>query len=136
MHKDKWPNDVNVRWPNFTISEVECKCGCGQVPEFELMTALQRLRDRVRFPLSINSGFRCEEYDTSIKGAGVHPTGLAVNIGVGYDKAYEVVKWATHFGFTGVGVKGRGDPRFIHIDMIPEGEDQSHPRPRFWTYDS
>jgi len=136
MQKDKWPHDANIRWPNFTSSEVECKCGCNEVPEVEFMVALQRLRDRCYFPLIINSGFRCETYDKYVLGAGIHPTGLAVDISVVHAKAYTVVKWATHFGFTGVGVRGKGINPFVHIDMLPEGEGIPCPRPRFWTYDS
>ena len=98
------------------------------------MKALQLIRDRVQFALPVNSGFRCETYDKSIGGAGVHPTGLAADIGVGWDKAYELIKWATHYHIFGIGVKGRGATRYVHIDMIPENEDGPHPRPRVWTY--
>jgi len=134
MNPIDWPSMASQWWPNFTISELECKCGCGGLPELKLMHALQRLRDRVAFPLPITSGFRCEEYDKSIGGAGVHPTGLAVDIGIGRAKAYEAIKWATHYGFTGIGDKGKGTSRFIHIDMLPITEEGSHPRPRKWTY--
>ncbi len=130
MNPIDWPEDYESLWPNFTAEEVECKCGCGFVPEVEFMHLLQRLRDRVAFPLQINSGFRCIEYDRKIGGVGAHSTGLAVDIGVGREDAFHVVKWATHFGFTGIGVKGSGDTRFIHIDAIPVGPT----RPTIWSY--
>jgi len=134
MQRNDWPTDARVRWPNFTAGEMECKCGCGGVPEFKFMDALQRLRDRVKFAIPVTSGFRCDDYDKYARGAGVHPSGLAANLGVDKAKAYYVIKWAMHLGFTGIGDKGRGDNRFVHIDMISENEDTHHPRPRKWTY--
>lgn len=134
MHKSEWPANYKDIWPNFTIEEMECKCGCEGVPETSFMTLLQSLRHCFSFPLPVTSGFRCEDYDKYIGGAGVHPTGLAADIAVGYSNAHGVLRWSLQFGFTGIGVKGHGVNRFVHLDTLPLGEEHDHPRPRVWTY--
>ncbi len=136
MNKAEWlfhTQPENVSWPNFTFEEMECSCGCGEAPELIFMDKLQLLRDRVGFSLPVTSGFRCETYDKSIGGAGVHPTGLAADIAISRAKAHIFIKWAMHYGMTGIGIKGRGDRRFVHVDMLSE-DMKSHPRPTIWTY--
>ena len=45
---------------NFTKSEFECPCGCGQQSvDTELAEKLQLIRDKVDRPLKITSGYRC-----------------------------------------------------------------------------
>lgn len=134
MLQSNWPSDVATRWPNFTASEMECKCGCGQVPEIRFMNGLQFIRYELDSPLMVTSGFRCLAYDARIGGANVHPTGFAADISIGYRAAYLLISEATPV-MTGIGIAGRGDNRFVHLDMLPLGETHDHPRPRIWTYD-
>ena len=58
---------------NFNKSEFECKCGC-EMPEdvsleiTKLSSQLQYIRDFVRQPIKITSGYRCESHNKSIGG--------------------------------------------------------------------
>ena len=123
------------RWANFTIEEMRCKGTglCEMDPYF--MDSLQALRVACGFPFPVTSGFRAEEYDDSIGGAGVHPTGKAVDLQIYGHRVFEVVKLAAKFGFTGIGLSQKGDysRRFIHLDTLPVG-GSGHPRPWIWTY--
>ena len=74
---------------NFSISEFECNCGnCKMTADvknnvFKLAEQLQILRDKVKKPIKINSGFRCVSYnDNVIKGAkrSQHKLGKAADI--------------------------------------------------------
>ena len=49
--------------PNFSVSEMSCKCGYGKhgIDE-EFMRMLQELRNQVG-PLRISSGFRCDAHN-------------------------------------------------------------------------
>lgn len=124
-------------WKNFTPKEMACK-HCGElkiVPVF--MDNLQALRDMTG-QLPINSGYRCPEYDREIGGAGVHPTGMAVDIGIAGVLAFLLLSRVFKGPiFTGIGIRQKGpwSGRFIHLDTLPEGVE-AHPRPRIWTYDA
>jgi zinc D-Ala-D-Ala carboxypeptidase len=68
---------------SFKVSELRCKCGCGRCemdPKF--MEVLQKLRDTVRFPLTITSGFRCDKHNRAVGGASssMHKIGIAADI--------------------------------------------------------
>ena len=58
---------------NFNLSEFHCKDGT-KVPEIyianviELIQNLQVLRDKIRFPIHVNSGFRTPEYNKKVGG--------------------------------------------------------------------
>ncbi len=124
-----WP------WQNFTPYEMRSRDSGSIlfVPAF--MQRLQALRDRMGFALTVTSGYRSPAYDGSMGGAGVHPTGRAVDIEIAGERAFLLFAAAFDLGFTGVGSKQSGPwpGRFIHLDDLPIG-DESHPRPRHWTY--
>lgn len=77
---------------NFSLSEFECKCGKCEMPSdvlknvSELAKQLQILRDCIKKPITINSGYRCPEHNASPKVKGSknsqHLTGKAVDIKV------------------------------------------------------
>ena len=59
---------------NFNLSEFECKCGCEIPKEVlpniqKLANQLQVLRTATEQPIRINSAYRCEEHNNSIKGS-------------------------------------------------------------------
>lgn len=112
-----------------------CHCGCGGLPEHELMLFLEDIRERLGFPLKISSGYRCPAYNARVSRTGLtgpHTTGLAVDIKVWGNKALSLLGVATLDGASGIGVSQKGDEssRFIHVDII-EDEDT---RPALWSY--
>lgn len=120
-------------WRYFSVEELRCKCGCGRWDmDHVYMDRLVALREDLGFPFPINSAYRCVEYDQSIGGAGVHPTGHATDIGVSGHQALQLVSRATAHGMTGVGVKQKGTGRFVHLDDLQPEEHP--PRPWIWTY--
>jgi len=76
---------------NFSKSEFDCKCNCGvcEMPiniyhnMVKVANQLQILRDYIGKPITINSGYRSEEYNASIKGSSKkshHVMGRAADI--------------------------------------------------------
>ena len=124
-----WPTK---RWPNFSYREIACRTTgtCDMDPIF--MDRLQSLRDRLGFGLTITSGYRAPSSPVEAQkpgGPGSHSMGLAVDIGVQGEKAYQVLKGALEMGFTGVGINQKGTGRYIHLDTATHV-----PRPAIWSY--
>ena len=70
---------------NFSRSEFECKCGCGEAEVSPLLIEqLQKLRDYTGEPIRITSGRRCEAHNAAVGGAknSQHLLGLAADISV------------------------------------------------------
>ena len=127
-----WPTD---RWPNFAFTEMACQetgeCGIDET----MMDRLQQLRDNYGFPLTITSGYRSPRH--SIEEAkempGTHSMGRAVDISCAGVDAFEILTEALVVGFTGIGVKQKGEHRFLHLDDLKLGEHTA-PRPTIWSY--
>lgn len=125
-------------WPDFTPDELRCK-GTGIlliVPSS--LTKLQMLRDRLGFPLSVNSAYRSPSYNDAIASTGLdgpHTTARAYDLDVVGARAFQVVDLAPAFGFTGIGVKQHGphNKRFVHLDDLADNETKG-PRPWLWSY--
>jgi uncharacterized protein YcbK (DUF882 family) len=74
---------------NFNLSEFACKSG-ARFPQnvvaniMRLAEALQVIRDEVKAPISITSGYRSPEHNTKIGGApnSTHTTGMGVDFKV------------------------------------------------------
>ena len=118
---------------NFSKKELECKCGCGKCDmDLELLDALQALRDRLGFPLSITSGFRCEEHNKKVGGARAskHLKGQAVDISImtppfrnNQHNLKALLKEALKDDrINGIGVANS----FLHLDIREE--------PALWSY--
>ena len=119
-------------YANFTEDEMRCS-HCGLVdmqPDF--MKRLQRVRDCYHRPMRINSAFRCAEFDEALGGAGVHPTGQAVDVAVWGENVFRLMVAAINCDMRGLGFKQHGLPggRYMHLDDLG-GERK---RPRVWTY--
>lgn len=102
-------------------------------PEF--MGLIVEIRFELDFPFPVHSAFRCVRYDREIGGAGIHPTGECIDIGVYGFRAWKLVQAATRKGITGIGVKQHGSPhakRFVHLDIVEATE--TRPRPFLWSY--
>ena len=106
---------------SFTFDEMACKnCRhCGGVSDMNehFMMKLQNLRDSCKFPLPVNSGFRCAQKNIDCNGhvGSAHLTGEGADLRVDRDKARVVIQKAIEMGFS-VGIQQRGNSRFIHVD--------------------
>jgi uncharacterized protein YcbK (DUF882 family) len=119
----------------FKREEFKCKhCGAEKMdPAF--LVLLDELRHRCGFPLPVTSGYRCPAYNDKVSTTGPngpHTTGKAADIGVSRHRAYDVLRHALAMGFTGIGVKQKGEERFVHLDTLTE--PQAAPRPTVWSY--
>jgi len=68
---------------NFSLREFRCKCGCGNViVEPSLVNLLQTIRNNIRRPIYILSGYRCKGHNRQIGGAenSFHTQGKAADI--------------------------------------------------------
>ncbi len=124
------------KYRNFSRSEFECKCGCGQAEMSDMfMTLLQNLRTKCATPFVISSGYRCPDHNDAVSGSGrdgPHTTGKACDISIRGELAWIVLAHAMRTGLPGIGIKQHGDGRFIHLDML---SNDTHPRPRVWSYE-
>ena len=121
------------RWTYFTVEELTCHCGCGQMKmDGDFMLKLVALRDLLGFSLPISSGYRCPAHNAAVSStgdAGPHTTGKAADIVASYQKARQIVDMAGKMGFLGIGIRQHGpvSNRIVHLDMVPGPE-------RIWTY--
>lgn len=101
---------------HFTEAELACKCGCGKANmDLAFMTKLEALRVEYAEPMVITSGFRCNNYNTAVKGSksSRHMFGQAVDVAVAEPaKRFRLVELAFKHGFRGIGCDGA----FVHLD--------------------
>ena len=121
---------VEMLTPNFSRAEMECKCGCGlDNMDENFMKMLQQLRDKLG-ALPITSGVRCEEHKKREGGypKSAHLQSKAADIRIFGPRALALVEEARRIGFSGVGIKQKGEhaKRFIHLDILP--------RQALWSY--
>lgn len=116
----------------FTDKELSCACCKENKFSDETLAKLNKLREFCQFSFAVNSGYRCEAYNTLKGYTQTHATGQAVDIALTHKQAYIVISNAKKFGFTGLGVKQKGSGRFIHLDDLSELPHR--PRPHIWSY--
>lgn len=122
---------------HFKEHELECRCGCGRSEmDIEFMEMLEDMRVWHGKPIILSSAFRCPSYNNRISSTGYngpHTTGQAVDILVHAIDAYEILRAAFMFNFTGIGINQKGNlgGRFIHLDSLTEPD---YPRPRVFSY--
>jgi len=105
---------------NFKEEEFNCKCSeCGMKVPHKMSPAviydLQLIREVVKRPLTITSGYRCEKHpsESRKKSPGQHSKGTAVDIKVSNGaEAFEIVKHGLLLGARGFAY-GNG---FVHLD--------------------
>ena len=129
---DTWPID---RWPNFAFAEMACQETGECKMDKATMDRLQLLRDYCRLPLTITSGYRSPLHSIEAAKAapGTHSMGRAVDIACSGIQAFKILTEALAVGFTGIGVKQKGEHRFLHLDDLKPGEHTA-PRPTIWSY--
>lgn len=102
---------------NFNANEFCCSCGCGGCDISQILVdKLNTVREILKKPIVINSGFRCESHNRKIGGSATssHLRGLAVDIKAN-DSLYrhQLLKVLYFVGFSRIGI----DKDFIHIDI-------------------
>ena len=115
----------------FKDSELQCS-HCGEVHmDEEFMRKIEALRESLGFPFVVSSAYRCKEQplEATKKTTGAHVQGRAMDIRASGEKALRLVTGATTAGFTGVGLKQKGNGRFVHLDDL-----DSPSRPTIWSY--
>ena len=122
----------------FSEEEMRCKCGkCTGLPRHSFMVKLVALRSVLGFPMEVSSGYRCPAHNRTVSAtrssSGPHTLGLAADIKVSRQRAYDLIKEAMLLGFTGIGVNQKGDSRFVHLDTLPEGQSPTLRR-NIWSY--
>ena len=110
---------------NFSKDEFKCKCNCGFfVKSDELVQKLQRLRNKVKLRIKVNSGCRCVLHNLQVGGSenSSHLRGLAADITC--SDMMLLLKCALGI-FNRVGISGS----YIHVDV-----DDTKPQGIYWVY--
>lgn len=113
--------DKTALTKNFTKSEFECPCGCGQQSvDMELAEKLQLLRDKVDRPLKITSGYRCITHNAAVGGSqnSKHRYGMAADWRTENRSINPVALGilASAVGFGGIGIYWYAGNMFCHAD--------------------
>lgn len=122
------------RWKNFTKAKLVCQETGKEnpnIPQFiHLMDDVQELRAWAGIPFYVTSAYRSPEHSIEIKKetVGQH-TLAAIDFQIPTQDCHRIVKRAFAMGFTGIGIKLKGDhnKRFIHLDKRVTD-------PRIWSY--
>jgi uncharacterized protein YcbK (DUF882 family) len=115
----------------FKANELVCKCGeCdGGSMNDKFMQKIDQLRLNYGKPLTINSGFRCVEYNKKVSDStkSAHSLGRAVDIHVDTSSKLRILELAVYLGFKRIGF-GKS---FMHLDDMTEDEGYVQ---TWWTY--
>ena len=115
-------------WPNFSLSELVCRCA-GRFCERSywhdplFLDRLQALRTAIGKPLRLTSAHRCSLWNAAI-GGGAHSQHkrMAVDISLNGHDRHQVLSAAKQVGFTGFGLA----KSFLHLD--------ARAAPAMWYY--
>jgi zinc D-Ala-D-Ala carboxypeptidase len=121
-------------YPNFSAAEFRCK-HTGQLRmDAGFMDRLQALRTDYGKPIAISSGYRDKTHPAEARKdePGAHSTGHACDIPIRGHDAHKLLSLALKHGFTGIGIKQKGEDRFIHLDDLQH--EANRPRPWVWSY--
>lgn len=105
---------------NFSSDEFACKCCGRQNINEKLVFQLQNIRDIIKMPIIITSGYRCPTYNKKVGGSpkSQHLLGKAADIyvkGMSVRDLYEIVKIFYRNGINGIGIYP--EQHFIHVDI-------------------
>lgn len=118
---------------HFDSDEFRCKCGnadCTQKPmDVAFVARLEGARKLAGVPFAIQSGYRCPEYNATLKGAvedSAHTKAMAADVACnGSGERYDIVSGALLAGFRRIGI----GKTFVHLDTDPE-----KPQDVIWLY--
>jgi uncharacterized protein YcbK (DUF882 family) len=100
---------------NFWLSEFKCKDGSDKILiDDKLIRLLQELRNSLKAPVHIISGYRTPSHNAKVGGKknSQHLKGKAVDItAIGYSPK-QLIVYAKAVGFTGIGLYDE----FVHVD--------------------
>jgi len=125
------PGEWDPRWVNFNPEEFKCSC-CGRLEvHSDLVDLLQKAREDLGFPITINSAYRCPTHNDNVSStglAGPHTTAKACDIHVSNSQhRKELIDYFSN-KVTGLGIA----KTFIHIDILTK--DEIPHRPNCWLY--
>lgn len=106
---------------NFARYEFQCPCGCStQMVDTELAEKLQTIRDKLKKPLKITSGYRCLKHNSAAGGSSgsKHRYGYAADWRT-TDRSVNPVALgiiAQAVGFGGIGIYWHSRGAFCHAD--------------------
>ena len=114
----------------FAPEETACHCGCGTNNVNPLLLQkLDKMRDMIGGPLSLNSCVRCPAHNAAVGGVAdsQHVKGNAADVAVpDYPHCHtpEQLAWyAEHIGFDGIGIYPPGKGNFVHVDVRSGGTE-------------
>lgn len=119
---------MNGGWPYkyFKPEEFACKC-CGEMNiNLDLVKILDEIREELKFPFIILSGYRCPKHNQEIGSSddSAHPKGNATDIKIMASmKRYLFLRLAIK-KFKRIGIY----KTFIHVDIDPD-----LPQPVMWV---
>ena len=110
---------------NFKVNEFSCHCGCGKNNiDQRVMNMAQTIRDAIKVPIHINSGYRCDKHNESPAVGGVK--GSYHTLGLAADLSCSLGAKALFVAIANLKVKGQlpdmqyaiwyGKKDFVHID--------------------
>lgn len=116
-----WPEVLQGRWPNFSPWEFRSRDGAEQLLLDErLLDSLQELRNTIRLPISVNSGYRTTEWNKAIGGErdSQHLRGRAADIVVPRLGVEDLAEWAAKIpAFRDGGIGTYPKRGFVHVDV-------------------
>lgn len=124
-------------WPHFSMEELTCHCGCGQMRmQNDFMQIVVRIREKTDITMNVTSGYRCPNHNAKVSHTksrtGPHTTGRTIDVQVSGKDAFILMAEAVRQGIVGIGVSQSGShgDRFLHLD------DVYNPtlRPWLWSY--
>ena len=104
---------------NFILKEFACKDGSDDIViDSDLINVIQNIRNFIKKPIKIISGYRTEHYNIMCGGASnsFHTKGLAADITADYDINLLAVLAAV-YGCRGIIIYKKQN--FVHVDMRP-----------------
>lgn len=105
---------------HFNLREFQCKCGCGTLKiSSRLIAMLEALRQELKVPFVITSGYRCPTHNANVGGDknSFHMQGLACDIIC--PQGYSVEEFARICLDHGFSVGAYHAQSFVHVDVRP-----------------